>query len=236
MSRLNAVNICCLRGWVFNGFLYWTSRFEINQWIAEIWPFCPPKDHIRANHNDISNKLVQHNRMSCELPILWQQSFTAWSLVMGNFVSFLTVIFQRKTKSDKLQSPCRKMSSPCGLGTSNLASSVSSLNRDSLEHSPSHSLPDSGFSPTGSSQSSLSNSIDFSPTLKNEHSSFSTDVALGLEVDSKPYLSHESGKYFGIRSKRPFSFNPWNSPLPFKMTVQFQLFGSSTFIPNDRFS
>ena len=125
---------------------------------------------------------------------------------MGNFVSFLTFIFQRKTKSDKLQSPCRKMSSPCGLGTSNLASSVSSLNRDSLEHSPSHSLPDSGFSPTGSSQSSLSNSIDFSPTLKNEHSSFSTDVALGLEVDSKPYLSHESGKYFGIRSKeRPVS-------------------------------
>jgi len=100
---------------------------------------------------------------------------------------------RRKTKSDKLQSPCRKMSSPCGLGTSShLASSVSSLNRDSLEHSPSHSLPDSGFSPTGSSQSSLSNSIDFSPTLKNEHSSFSTDVALGLEVDSKPYLSHES--------------------------------------------
>ena len=93
------------------------------------------------------------------------------------------------------------MSSPCGLGTSNLASSVSSLNRDSLEHSPSHSLPDSGFSPTGSSQSSLSNSIDFSPTLKNEHSSFSTDVALGLEVDSKPYLSHESGKYFGVKSK-----------------------------------
>ena len=147
------------------------------------------------------------------------QSFTARSLVMKT--SFFIFIFKRKTKSDKLQSPCRKMSSPCGLGTSNLASSVSSLNRDSLEHSPSHSLPDSGFSPTGSSQSSLSNSIDFSPTLKNEHSSFSTDVALGLEVDSKPYLSHESGKYFGVKSKvdgqrvgnwtgprRPSSFQP----------------------------
>ena len=94
------------------------------------------------------------------------------------------------------------MSSPCGLGTSNLARSVSSLNQDSLEHSPSHSLPDSGFSPTGSSQSSLSNSIDFSPTLKNEHSSFSTDVALGLEVDSKPYLSHESGTHLkGLKGR-----------------------------------
>ena len=96
------------------------------------------------------------------------------------------------------------MSSPCGLGTSNLARSVSSLNQDSLEHSPSHSLPDSGFSPTGSSQSSLSNSIDFSPTLKNEHSSFSTDVALGLEVDSKPYLSHESGRYSPQNAKSNF--------------------------------
>jgi len=101
---------------------------------------------------------------------------------------------RRKTKSDKLHSPCRKMSSPCGLSESNLARSVSILNRDSLENSPPRSLPDSGFSPTGSSQSSLSNSIDFasSPTLNNDQSSFSTDVALGLEVDSKPYLSHES--------------------------------------------